>query len=78
MPNQGQPPEIADRRAERLRLAQVPCKATVAQETAPNTLLRGGHTPKYAEKSGLSGRPSVDFSDFSALIEGIAGLVPGK
>src|SRR3990170_5155306 len=63
-PNQGQPPGIADRRAECLRLAQVPCKATVAQETAPSTLLRGGHTPKYAEKPGLSGRQIVDFARF--------------
>src|SRR5665648_134390 len=33
----------------------------------------GGHTPKYAWKSGLFGLPNVDFADFSALIEGSAG-----
>ena len=77
-PNQGQGPGFADRRAKGFRSAQVPCEARVAQKTVPNTLLRGGHAPKYAAKPGLSGLPSVDFGDISTLIEGTAGVVPGK
>jgi hypothetical protein len=50
----------------------------VTQKTVLNALLRGGHAQEYAEKPGLSGLPNVYLAYFSALIEGIAGEVPGK
>jgi hypothetical protein len=46
----------------------------VAQKTASNALRPGG--PQYAGKSALFALASIDFSDFSALIEGIAGVGP--
>jgi len=49
----------------------------VTQKTVLNTLLRGGHAQEYAEKPGFQ-MFTFAFAYFSALIEGIAGEVPGK
>ena len=49
----------------------------VAMRASLGTALKGrsvgGHTPKYAKKSGLSELPNVAFSGVSAQMEGTAG-----
>ena len=58
---------------ERFPSAQVLCAATSCAKDRSKYTFSVWYTPKYAEKSGLSALPSVDFADFAAVIEGIVG-----